>query len=104
MDRRVDRGQQPNALDARVGADATCRLLDRAYRMRRLGVDGNPAKLLRYLQAQSTMSMTNVLAGPKSCAHIVAIKPTGPAPTTATTSPALISARSAPKKPVARMS
>ena len=50
------------------------------------------------------MSITYVRAGPNSCADIVAIKPTGPAPTTATTSPALISARSAPKKPVARMS
>ena len=35
---------------------------------------------------------------------MMAIKPTGPAPITATVSPGLISARSAAKNPVARMS
>src|SRR5712692_9817872 len=50
------------------------------------------------------MSTMNTRAGPKSCADISAMSPTGPAPITATTSPALISARSAAKNPVERMS
>ena len=43
------------------------------------------------------MSTTKVRAGPNSWAHMVAINPTGPAPITATESPGVISARSAPK-------
>ena len=51
-----------------------------------------------------TMSTARIRAAPISRADMIAISPTGPQPITATESPGWIPARSAPKKPVARMS
>src|SRR6266849_1455226 len=66
-----------------------------------IGIAPRPCASSRRL---STMSTTKTRAGPNRWADMIDINPTGPAPITATVSPADISARSAAKKPVARMS
>jgi hypothetical protein len=54
---------------------------------------------------ESALSIATILLGPYSRAVIIAARPTGPAPTTATTSPGrTLAPRTPTSKPVGRMS